>query len=40
MLADVILCVWGQYILGGGGGVLKTKFSCEVHYMLYITSHL
>ena len=21
--ADVIFCVWGQYILGGGGGVAE-----------------
>ena len=34
--ADVIFCVWGQYILGGGGGWLRTKCSCEVHHRLQI----
>ena len=29
--ADVIFCVWGQYIFEGG---LKTKFSCGVHQRL------
>ena len=41
MSADVIFCVWGQFVFfffffflggGGGGGGLKTKFSCEVHH--------
>ena len=36
--ADVIFCVWGQYIclffFFLGGGWMKTKFSCEVHHRL------
>ena len=31
--ADVISCVWGQYIFGGW---LKTRCSCEVHHRLQI----
>ena len=27
--ADVIFCVWGQYVLG-----LRTKCSCEAHHRL------
>ena len=37
--ADVIFCVWGQYIFFfflGGGGWLRTKCSCEVHHKLQI----
>ena len=28
--ADVIFCVWGQYVLGWP----RTKCSCEVHHRL------